>query len=884
MNITAYASAASKIRIGTGTNSTNPWGMNIDNLEVAYTTSSSTPTVYNVSRSGSLISSFPFADIDPDAQSPQGVAYDQFSSTLWITDNSTDMVYNVTTSGTLISSFATDDLAGIENVQGITVESAGVLWLTARDTSTIYRVTNTGDQVLQTIPISQFAPTASDPTGVAFDPGIGVDVGAASEFAALWITDDVLKVTYQITPDGDLITSFATPNNATSSIVVDPNDRTLWGANEGSSSGTPPGKLVNYDRNGTVIEEIFAGEFGGVGTEGLAVAIAPDDDSLWVVDDPTIVGSEATVYNVSRSGSLISSFPFADIDPDAQSPQGVAYDQFSSTLWITDNSTDMVYNVTTSGTLISSFATDDLAGIENVQGITVESAGVLWLTARDTSTIYRVTNTGDQVLQTIPISQFAPTASNPTGVAFDPGIGVDVGAASDFAVLGLPGSTLKMKDVDVWTGLVGDVGLGPAATQDFDEGLLTGSYFVDPAGDNGNNHNVVISGGTVEANLATATDDALAASATAASLPADQVFGDIKNDTVITGGPGLNVIEVKKIELDNAETLTLEGDASSFFVINLSRKFKLKEASFIILSGGILPENVLFNLLGDEDSAIESGSVAYGRILAPYAKMKIKGVGSLLVGAIIGGKEIKFEDGGRLRTFDAELAPGSIGEAADAAAVALPGSIIKLKGENSTLFGDVLLGPLAEQDFDKGTIEGTYRVDPAADNGNSHDVIITGGTVIESVSRAVADAIDASYAAAGLTPDQTFGDIKNDTVITGGPGLNVIEIKKIELDNAETLTFVGDASSVFVVNVEDKLKLKEASSIVLSGGVLAENVLFNVLGDGDSVIESGSVAVGTILALYADKLKVKGAGTSLSGVLIGGHEIIIEKDATIVSP
>lgn len=477
---------------------------------------------------------------------------------------------------------------------------------------------------------------------------------------SLWVVDDVAKTTYHITLDGDLIASFPTPNGARSSIAVDPNDLTLWGAGEGSPSA-PDGKLVNYDRDGTVIGQILAEEFGGVGTEGIAVAIAPDDDSLWVVDDPEIVGLGATVYNVSRSGSLISSFPLADIDADARSPQGVAYDEFTSTLWIADNSTETVYNVTTGGTLVSSFPTNQAPfvtaehpnGIRNVQGITVESAGVLWLTARDTSTIYQVTNTGNQVLATIPISQFDPTASNPTGVAFDGRTGVDLGAASDFAVLGLPGSKLKMEDADLGTGLVGDVGLGPAATQHFDEGLLTGTYFVDPAANNSNNHNVVISGGTVEKNLATATDDALAASATAASLPADQVFGDIKKDTTISGGPGLNVIEVNKIELDNGETLTIEGDASSFFVINIDRTFKLKEASSIVVAGGTLPENVLFNILGNRDSKIESGSVAYGRILAPNAKMKIEDVGSLLIGAIIGGKEIKLETGGRIRTFDA---------------------------------------------------------------------------------------------------------------------------------------------------------------------------------------------------------------------------------------
>ena len=705
----------------------------------------------------------------------------------------------------------------------------------------------------------------------------------------LWITDDVARLTYNVDLDGGVITSFETPNTAYSSVAVDPIDGTLWGANEGSSSGTPPGKLVNYDRTGRVIEEIPAGVFGAVGTEGLALAIAADDDSLWVVDDPASSElGEPTVYNVSRSGELIFSFPIADVDPIARSPQGIAYDGFTSTLWITDNSTEKIYNVTRNGTLISSFSTDagpfvtvdQPNGVENVQGIAVESPGILWITARDTGTIYRVNSSGSEVLQTMTIAG----VDNPTGVAFD-GLGfVDLGAASDLAVLGLPGSKLQMKDVNDLTGIVGDVGLGPDATQDFDEGLLTGTFWVDPAGDNRHANKVVISDGTVDSDLSGAVTDARTASVTAAALSPDQVFGDINKNTNITGGPGLNVIVAKKIELDHSVTLTLVGGSASSFVINLTEKFKLKEASSVVLAGGLSADNVLFNIVGTEDSAIESGSVAFGRILAPVAKMKIKGQGSFLVGAIIGGKEIKLENGGRLRTFREALAAGDIGEAAGLAVLALPGSKLKLRDAGSTVAGDVGLGPLAEQDFDKGTIDGTYRVDPYADNTKQNSVVVTGGTVPEQLSLAVADAIDASHVAAWLDPDQSFGDITSNMTIVGNPGINVIDAKKIELDDGETLTLVGDSNTLFVLNLDEKLKLKEASSIVLSGGMTAENILFNVLGDQDSSIESGSIAHGTILAPYAGKLKVKEAGSRLFGATIGSGEVIVEKGGTVVSP
>lgn len=98
------------------------------------------------------------------------------------------------------------------------------------------------------------------------------------------------------------------------------------------------------------------------------------------------------------------------------------------------------------------------------------------------------------------------------------------------------------------------------------------------------------------------------------------------------------------------------------------------------------------------------------------------------------------------------------------------------------------------------------------------------------------------------------------------------------------LTPVIDWDTLFVLNRDEKLKLKRASSIVLSGGLTAENILFNVLGDQDSSIESGSIAQGTILAQYAGKLKVKEPDSRLFGVMIGSGEVVAERGGTVVSP
>lgn len=587
--------------------------------------------------------------------------------------------------------------------------------------------------------------------------------GSEPPVPSLWLVDDGTDMTYNVTPDGDLNFSFATPRNAVSSVALDPTDQSLWGANDGATS-----RLVNYTYEvvdgqavAVVLQEILGSEFGAVSGEGVAVTFNPGNDTLWVVDDPLISSElEPTVFNITQDGTLISSFPTSTFDPASRSPQAIAFDQYTDTLWITDNSADKIYNVTFNGTLISTIPLNvEPFSIRNVQGVSVESANVLWLTARDTDLVYRISTDGT-ILSTFSISHVDANAGNPTGVAYDPGsAALRLGEAGSFAMLGLAGAKLKLEDVAQASGVVGDVGLSAGAKQEFNDGLLTGSYIVDPGADNDQSHDVVISGETLTADLSQAVTDALDLASTSAALPSDFTFDEIKTNTVVVGAPGINVIDTNKIELDG-ETLRLEGFPTSVFIINVGQSFKLKNGSSMQLTGGVDPTNVLVNITGGSDSAIEGGSVAAGTILAPAAKMKIKDQGSFLLGSIIGGEEIKLESGGRLRSFSEAITPGTALAPPGVAVVALPGTKAKLKDPNSLVSGDVLLGPASEQDFDSGVIAGTLQLDPTANASSNHAVEISGGTVEMDLSRVVADLVDTSTAYANMTPAQSFDEIE----------------------------------------------------------------------------------------------------------------------------
>src|SRR5262249_50700606 len=76
----------------------------------------------------------------------------------------------------------------------------------------------------------------------------------------------------------------------------------------------------------------------------------------------------------------------------------------------------------------------------------------------------------------------------------------------------------------------------------------------------------------------------------------------------------------------------------------------------------------------------------------------------------------------------------------------------------------------------------------------------TGGLVTAAarLSRADADALDASARAAALAPTRTLDKVNKPTVVTGNGGLNVVFVGG---DVKASLTLSGTAADVFVVNV-----------------------------------------------------------------------------------
>ena len=83
-----------------------------------------------------------------------------------------------------------------------------------------------------------------------------------------------------------------------------------------------------------------------------------------------------------------------------------------------------------------------------------------------------------------------------------------------------------------------------------------------------------------------------------------------------------------------------------------------------------------------------------------------------------------------------------------------------------------------------------------------------------------------------------------------------------------------------MINVSNNFEIKSGSTLTLSGGLLAENVLFNLTGSGEGKIESSTFA-GLILA--TDRTVRVSKDSSLSAEIIAKSIDFTDSSITVVS-
>ena len=143
-----------------------------------------------------------------------------------------------------------------------------------------------------------------------------------------------------------------------------------------------------------------------------------------------------------------------------------------------------------------------------------------------------------------------------------------------------------------------------------------------------------------DALLDNGVNEAPAASAHALSLTPNRPNTSVKlldhNNITITGAPGETVVlSLKNFILRENSSFTLQGTATSTFVINVRKKFSLKGNSHIDLAG-LQWNQVLFNVAGTgQKVSLGGNSIFNGILMANNRTIKLKG-DATVSGEIIG--------------------------------------------------------------------------------------------------------------------------------------------------------------------------------------------------------------------------------------------------------
>jgi hypothetical protein len=244
----------------------------------------------------------------------------------------------------------------------------------------------------------------------------------------------------------------------------------------------------------------------------------------------------------------------------------------------------------------------------------------------------------------------------------------------------------------------------------------------------------------------------------------------------------------------------------------------------------------------------------------------------------------------------------NLGQAANYAVLGIGGTVavqsdFEVYQSGTVVNGNVGVGPFTTWTHGMdATINGRIDYD-LTDSAPIVTGTVTGGVHQINMAPIVADARNASTAAAALSPTQTFSTLSDGQTITGNGGLNVIRVTgDVGLSGGgTTLHLVGTSADEFVIQLTaadgpsaHTLTLSGVT-MDLNGGLTAGNIFRNMDGVGGGiVISSGATVFGTFLAPDRGILSDHG---DILGRLIGGggadshsNSVSVHSGSEVTSP
>lgn len=179
---------------------------------------------------------------------------------------------------------------------------------------------------------------------------------------------------------------------------------------------------------------------------------------------------------------------------------------------------------------------------------------------------------------------------------------------------------------------------------------------------------------------------------------------------------------------------------------------------------------------------------------------------------------------------------------------------------------------------------------------------VIGGTrfsstsINSSLNGGVTSLRNVSTSAAGLAPTSgspttlnLSGNTSRSFDNTPFSGKYVMRLTDLVMGGNSTLTLNGASGSAFVINISNNFNLSSTSKIVLTGGLTASDVLFNVTGGNSNFSLSGNAVLnGTLLAYNSvsggtQRTLTVGGNASVTGQVIA-NKVIVNGNGKISKP
>jgi hypothetical protein len=197
--------------------------------------------------------------------------------------------------------------------------------------------------------------------------------------------------------------------------------------------------------------------------------------------------------------------------------------------------------------------------------------------------------------------------------------------------------------------ITGDVGVAGNGNNELNGNtLITGDYYYQSNGTLNMSGAASITGARFhdqDAQLDNGVAEAIAASNHAFSLAPTRALTDVSlggngpSALTVTGAIGETVVlSLRSFIMRGDSTFTLQGTATTIFIINVKRQFSLTDRARIVLSGGVTWDDVLFNVRGKGNTVTLGGNADFqGVLLATKRTVQLSGH-SQVDGEIIANK------------------------------------------------------------------------------------------------------------------------------------------------------------------------------------------------------------------------------------------------------